>query len=95
MRIIGDPWISTEQAFSNWMDKLPPEDMQAWLQDVQELADLVGLEFGNSDPEDPRLEAVEQLTRALWTLWRMGYPLPILESLREGKGPPGEPDEQA
>lgn len=85
MRAIDELYVSEGEAFQNWMDRLSDDDKQAWNQDAREMGRLIGLEFGMASPEDPRLPAIEELLKCLWTLVQMGYPLPVLQSLREGR----------
>lgn len=81
--------ITDDQAFENWLQSLAKEDSRAYYQDCQELASLIGLQGFPDKPwrEDERAPAFEQLYLTIWRLHQMGWPLPVLQSLREGKGP--------
>lgn len=83
--------ISEDQAFENWLQSLAKEDILAYFQDCQELASLMGLEGFPDGPwgeDEERAPAFEHLSISVWELHQMGYPLPVLQSLREGKGRP-------
>lgn len=81
--------VSEDQVFENWIKSLAKEDMLAYLQDCQELASLIGLDRfpdGLWREDKERVHAFDLLYRAIWDLHQIGYPLPVLQSLREGKG---------
>lgn len=81
--------VSEDQVFENWLKSLSKEDSQAYFQDCQELASLMGLEGFPDGPwveDEERYSAFYRLTHTIWELHQIGYPLPVLQSLREGKG---------
>lgn len=86
--------VEEQQVFENWLSSLTGEQAKAWGQDVRELASLIGLDFvagGAWEQDKARGPAFQYLSRHLWMLHQMGYPLPVLQSLREGKGPASQP----
>lgn len=95
MRQARDLEITEQQVFVTWLNSLSGEQMDAWNQDMKELAKLVGIKAGPKDremPEEdkPRAYPITELMMALWMIHQAGYPLPVLQSLREGKGPDGQ-----
>lgn len=94
MRQARELEITEEQVFVTWLNSLTGEQMDAWHQDVGEIARLIGIvgePLGKTIPEEDRYRPwpFTELIRALWMIHQAGYPLPVLQSLREGKGPDG------
>jgi len=94
MRQARELEITEEQVFTTWLNSLAGEQMDAWQQDVREIARLIGIvgePFSKTVPEEDRYRPwpFTELIRALWMIHQAGYPLPVLQSLREGKGPDG------
>lgn len=84
--------ITEREAFANWLNRLSGEQRDAWHQDVSEIAALIGIvgspqaqEILEEDQYRPYPFA--ELIKAIWMIHQAGYPLPVLQSLREGKGP--------
>lgn len=84
--------ITEQEAFVNWLNSLTGEQAKAWSQDMDELAGLIGIvgePMAKVIPEEdkPRCYPLTELVHALWMIHQSGYPLPVLQSLREGKEP--------
>lgn len=87
--------ITEQEAYATWLNSLSGEQQKAWNQDVREIAGLIGITAepkAQAIPEEDKYRPYPfaELTRALWMIHQAGYPLPVLQSLREGKGPEGQ-----
>lgn len=94
MRQARDLEITEQEVFVTWINSLSGEQEEAWNQDVEEIARLVGITAGPKARDIPKEDRYKpwpftELIRALWMIHQAGYPLPVLQSLRDGKGPEG------
>lgn len=85
--------ITEEEAYRNWASSLTQDQLLAWMADCQEIASLIGLDTWPSGPweKDQKAMPFYRMIMSLWMIHQAGYPLPVLQSLREGKGPGGQP----